>query len=119
MLDVVRMVITYGKSVGQPGKAAIPDRGQLNKENELSLPPFTPENLVSRDGFGRPFSTLRVNLGIWCLLTGFLPLSAAAASIYFLLIIPPIRHRVSPEFSRSHNCVPMAFPAESSPAQCQ
>ena len=30
-----------------------------------------------------------------------------------------IRHRVSPEFIRSRNCVPTAFTAESPPAQGQ
>ena len=30
----VCMVITYCKSKDQPGKVAIPARGQLNKENE-------------------------------------------------------------------------------------
>ena len=34
----------------QPGS---PARGQLNRENaHISLSPFAPENLVSRDGFG-------------------------------------------------------------------
>ena len=51
-----------------------------------------------------------------CLLTGFLP-SSTAASIYFSK--PAIRHRVSPEFIGARNCVPMAFTAESSPAQGQ
>ena len=37
-----------------PGKAANPARGQLNKENNISLSPYEPESLVSRDGFGRP-----------------------------------------------------------------
>ena len=48
---------TYSKSMDQPGKVANPARGQLNKENEyfnISLSPFAPENLVSRDGFGSP-----------------------------------------------------------------
>ncbi|CAM9418616.1 unnamed protein product [Ascophyllum nodosum] len=49
-------------------------------------------------------------------LTGFLP-SSAAASIY--LFKTAIRHRVSPEFIGSHNYVPMAFTAESPPAQGQ
>ena len=40
--------------VDQPGKVANPARGQLNKEHEFSLSAFVPENLVSRDGFGRP-----------------------------------------------------------------
>ena len=38
----------------QPGKVANPARDQLNRENEYSLSTFAPENLVSRDGFGRP-----------------------------------------------------------------
>ena len=40
----------------QPGKVANPARGQLNRENEniISLSPFAPENLFSRDGFGSP-----------------------------------------------------------------
>ena len=33
---------------------ANPARGQLNRENEYSLSPLVPENLVSRDGFSRP-----------------------------------------------------------------
>ena len=45
---------TYSKSIDQPGKAANPARGQLNRENEYPLSPFAPENLVSRDGFGSP-----------------------------------------------------------------
>ena len=42
------------QSIHQPGKAANPARGQLNREVNISLFPFEPENLVSRDGFGRP-----------------------------------------------------------------
>ena len=39
----------------QPGKVADPARGQLNRENDnISLSSLAPENLVSRDGFGRP-----------------------------------------------------------------
>ena len=42
-------------SKDQPGKVANPARGQLNRENScISLSPFAPENLVSRDGFGGP-----------------------------------------------------------------
>ena len=39
-----------------------------------SLPPFAPENLVSRDRFGRPDSILRLNL---MLTLGIFPISAA------------------------------------------
>ena len=48
------MVITYSKGKDQPGKIANPACGQLNRENNISLSPFAPENLVSRDGFGSP-----------------------------------------------------------------
>ena len=44
----------YSKSKDQPGKANNPARGQLNRENEISLCPSAPENLISRDGFGSP-----------------------------------------------------------------
>ena len=44
------------KQIGhQPGKIAKPARGQLNREHMHFPPsPFTPDDLVSRDGFGRP-----------------------------------------------------------------
>ena len=47
---------TYSKSMDQPGKVANPARGQMNRENKtnISLSAFAPENLVTRDGFGRP-----------------------------------------------------------------
>ena len=49
------MVIAYSKSKDQPGKATNPARGQLNRESiNVSLSPFAPENLVSRDRFGSP-----------------------------------------------------------------
>ena len=51
-------VCMYGhhieQSMDQPGKVANPARGQLNRKNYVfSLSAFAPENLVSRDGFGR------------------------------------------------------------------
>ena len=46
--------ILYSKSLDQPGKVANPARGQLNREMNISLSAFAPENLVSRDGFGSP-----------------------------------------------------------------
>ena len=69
----------------QPGKVANPARGQLHGENEysISLSPFATENLVSRDRFGRPVPRQPAHSPhsgrIWCLLTGFLPISAAAS----------------------------------------
>ena len=103
----------------QPGKVANPARGQLNRENEYFPVPVRAQEfgLARRVQPSRPapacsFSILRLNL----VLTGFLP-SSAAASIY--LYKTAIRHRVSPECIGSRNCVPMAFTAESPPAQGQ
>ena len=50
--------LTTSKSMDQPSKVANPACGQLNRENKyislISLSPFAPENLVSRDRFGSP-----------------------------------------------------------------
>ena len=52
----------------QPAKVATPARGQLNRENDIPLSPYVPENVVSREGFSRPvrvsllISLLRLNL---------------------------------------------------------
>ena len=42
------------QSINQPCKVANASRGQRNKEKGNLMSPFAPENLVSRDGFGRP-----------------------------------------------------------------
>ena len=111
------MVITYNKSKDQPGKVANPARGQLNRENEYFPVPVRASEfgLVRRVRQPRAasacsFSTLGLNE------SGFLP-SSAAASIY--LFKTYIRHRVSPEFVGSQNCVPITFTAASLPAQGQ
>ena len=69
------------QSMDQSGKVANPVRGQL--EMNISLSPLAPESLVSRDGFGRlvprqPAHSLYSG-SIRCLLTEFLPISAAAS----------------------------------------
>ena len=74
-----------------------PLRGRLDREHEISLSPFAPKNLVSRDGFGSPVPRQPVHSPhpdrIWCLLTGFLlPLSA------MVFIYTVNRHWFSPEF---------------------
>ena len=69
-------------------------RVRINRTGKMniSLYRFAPENLVSRDGFGRPVPRQPAHLHntqtayIWRLLTEFLPISAAA-SIY--LFKPP------------------------------
>ena len=88
---------------------------------DISLSPYQPENLVSRDGFGSPVphhSLLLISIlsRLNLVLAGFLP-GSAAASIYLFKTV--IRHRASPEFIGSRNCVPIAFTAESPPAHGQ
>ena len=79
------MVTTYSKSMDQPSKVANPARGQLTGKINVSLSPFTPKNLVARDGFGSPVprqpTYLRIQAESGAFFTGFLPISAAA-SIY-------------------------------------
>ena len=112
---------TYSKSMDQPDKVANPARDQPNGEKNEYFPVRVCAlefGLAIRVRQSRPASACSPPyLGlIECLLTGFLP-SSAAASIY--LFKTAIHHRVSPEFIGSRNCVPMAFTAESPPAQGQ
>ena len=113
MITYVCMAIAYRKTKHQPDKVANPARGQLNRNIKISLSPSAPENLVSRDGFGRPpsrFSPLTLHTqaesdwSIWCLLTGFLPLPTKKFTH------TTNRHRISPEFIRSRNYVPWRSP---------
>ena len=103
--------------VGLPVLLVVSLTGKIN----ISMSPFAPENLVSRDGFRSPVPRQPVHLHTQAeysayLLTGFLP-SSAMASIY--LFTTAIRHWVSPEFIVSRNRIQMAFTAESPPAQDQ
>ena len=95
----------------------LPARGQLNRENNIPLSPCVPENLVSRDGFSRPVPRQPAHLHTQAESGAYLRDSSR---------VPrrrpyetAIRHRVSPEFIGSRSCVPMAFTAESPPAQGQ
>ena len=98
----------YSKSMDQPGKRL--RVGQLNRKNEyfpvrVRAWGFGPARRVRQS---RPASACSSTYSgcIWCLLTKFLP-SSAAASVYLLKTAK--RHQVSPEFIGSHNCVPMAL----------
>ena len=104
----------------QPGKVANPARGQLNRENYIFPCPRSRLRIWSHEtGSAVPFC---VSLVIFIL----------RLNLVFTYGIPPefrggvhtlfqtaIRHRVNPEFIGSRNCVPMAFTAESPPAQGQ
>ena len=79
------------------------------------LSPFAPENLASRDEFSRPVPRQSAHspysCRIWCLLTGFLLLSATGS------ICTVNRHRVSPELKKVTRLRTDGFTAESPPAQ--
>ena len=98
---------TYSKSMDQPGEVADPARCQLNRENSCL-------RIWSREtGSAIPprvsllVSILRLDL----VLTYGIPPEFRSGVHY--LFRTAIRHRVSPEFIGSRNCVPMAFTAES------
>ena len=80
---------TYSKSMDQPGKVANPARDQLNRENEY---------------FSVPVRALE--FGVARRVRQSRPASACPS-------------QYCPEFIGSRNCVPMAFTAESPPAQDQ
>ena len=61
-----------------------------------------------------PIFILRLNL----VLTYGIPLDFRGG-VHLFIETAIIRHRVSPEFIGSRNCIPMAFNAESPPAQGQ
>ena len=98
----------------QPGKVANPACGQLNRGKIFPCPRACLRIWSRETGSAVPsrvsllISILRLNL---VLTYGILPSSAAASNE------TAIRHRVSPKFIGSCNCVPMAFAAESPPAQ--
>ena len=77
----------YSQSMDQPRKVANPARGQLNRENGYSPVPVRAWELVSREGFSRPVPRQPAHSPysgwIWCLLTGILPISAAASLYLF------------------------------------
>ena len=104
----------------RPGKVANPARGQLNRENNIPLSPCVPENLVSRDGFSRPVPRQSAHLHTQAESGAYLrDSSRVPRRLPFIYIKKAIRHRVSPEFIGSSNCVSMACTAESPPAQGQ
>ena len=107
--------------MGQPGKVANPARGQLNRENKYfpvrvrsrarSFGLATGSTVPSRVGL--LISILRLNM---VLAYGIPPEFRGGVHLF---IYAAIRHRVSPEFFGPRSCVPMAFTAETPPAQCQ
>ena len=84
----------------------------------ISLSAFAPENLVSRDGFGSPVPRQPAHLHTHAESGAYIRDSSRfPASV--IIFKTARRHRVSPEFTGSRNCVSKAFTAESLPAQGQ
>ena len=81
----IQYMVTYSKSMDQPGTVANPARGQLNRKNEYFPCPRSCLIIWSRKtGSAVPPASVcssPYSGWIWCVLTGFLPISAAA-SIY-------------------------------------
>ena len=92
----------YGETMDdQPGKVANSARGQLNSgKMNISLSAFTPENLVSRDGFGRPATRQPARLHTQAEYGAYLRDSSRfLRRRSFIYLKTVIRHRVSPELS--------------------
>ena len=87
----------------------------------ISLFPFAPENLVSRDGFGSPvprqpaYPDTQTEYGAYLRDSSRFPRRRP----FIYVNRHTVRHRVSPEFIGSRNGVSMAFTAESPQAQDQ
>ena len=114
---------SYSESTDQPGKVANPARGQLNRKHIYSpVHVHSCLRIWSRaTGSAIPsrvsllLSILRPNL----VLTYYGIPPEFRGGVHIYLFYAAIRHRLSPEFIGSRNCVPMAFTAESPPAQGQ
>ena len=98
-------------------------RDRLNRENVFFLYPRACLRIWSREtGSVVPsrvsllISILRLNLVLTYYRYGIPPEFRGGVQYIFK---NAIRHRVSPEFIRSRNCVPMSLTAESPPAQGQ
>ena len=111
---------TCSKSMGQPGKVANPACGQLNRESIFPCPLSRLRIWSLREtGSAVPsrvsllISIPRLNL----VLTYGIPPEFRGGVHY--LFKTATRHRASPKFIGSSNCVLMAFTAESPSAQGQ
>ena len=104
----------------QSGKVANPARGQLNRENEYFPVPYVPEILVSRDGFSLPVPRQPAHLLTQAEYGAYLrDSSRAPRQRPFIYLNTPYAIGSVPSLSGLRNCVPMAFIAESPPAQGQ
>ena len=117
------MVITYGKGKDQPGKVANPTMIVVSSKGKIIFPcPRSRLRIWSHETVSAVpsrvsllISILRLNL----VLAYGIPPEFQSSLRRHVIIQTTIRHRVSPEFIGSRNCVPMAFTAEIPPTRGQ
>ena len=105
----------YPQSLNQPGTGSNPGRGQPNSKKKNPLYPFVSGSLVSRDGSqpsrsasARSFATL----GLYSSMVLTHGISPAFRDGVHINSHTTNRQSVILEFTRSGNCVPMAFTAK-------
>ena len=107
----------FQQRMDQPGMLAIPACGQLNRGDNAFPPLCSRLRIWSRETDSVVPSPARSSSShsgrIWCLLTGFFPLSATASKY------TASHHRIGPKFIGSRKGVPMALTTESPPVQGQ
>ena len=105
--------------MGEPGKVATPARGQLNRIYLFfPLSPFAPES-SSRGTGSAVLSRVSLHILHTQAESGAYSRDSSRFPLRRLFMSTVNRHRVSPQFIRLRNCVPMALIAESPPTQGQ
>ena len=104
----------------RPGKIANPARGQLNMGNRyFPVCPHSRLKIWSRETGSAASSRVSLLILHTQAESGAYSRDSSSFPRRCLFIYTANRHRVSPEFIRSRNCVPMAFTAENPRSQGQ
>ena len=115
----VCMVITYSRVWINRVRLPILLVVRRTEKINISLSAFAPENLVSRGGFGSPVPRQPAHLHTQAEYGAYLRDSSRIARRRPLIYFKPPYAIGSVQFIESHDCVPMAYTAESPPAQGQ
>ena len=103
--------------MGQPGKVTNPACGQLNREKYIFPSPRSRLRIWFREAGSAVPSRVSLLILHNQAESGDYSRDSSRFPRRRPFIYTAIRHRVSPEFIGFRNCVPMAFTAESPPAQ--
>ena len=115
----VCMVITYSKSMDQPGKVINPARGPLTRGKRIFPCPRSRLRNWPRETSSAVPSRVSLLILHTQAESGAYSRDSSRFPRRRPFIRTAIRHRVSPDFIGSRNCVPMALTAESPPTQGQ